>query len=165
LVIQDTTVLRSNGGGGDYLHAVIALDEADGAILGLVDGRFLRRTSGRKAERRELPIEEKESFRWLEGAEQAASVCAGADRITVIADREADIYEAFALRPEGTDLLIRAAQDRSLEDGGKLFAAQPALWRRIARCCGNAVDRRVRDRSACGRTACPLAAADDTVGL
>lgn len=127
LVIQDTTVLRSGGGGGDYLHAVIALDEADGAILGVVDGQFLHRTSGRKAERRALPIEEKESFRWLEGAEQAASVCAGAGRITVIADREADIYEAFALRPDGTDLLIRAAQDRSLEDGGKLFAALGAL--------------------------------------
>jgi hypothetical protein len=127
LVIQDTTVLRSGGGGGDYLHAAIALDEADGAILGLVDGSFLQRSSGRKAARRDFPIEEKESFRWLEGAEQAASVCAGAGRITIIADRESDIYEAFALRPQGTDLLIRAAQDRSLADGGKLFAALDAL--------------------------------------
>jgi hypothetical protein len=127
LVIQDTTVVRSHGGGGDYLHAAIALDEADGAILGLVEASFLQRSSGRKAERRALPIEEKESFRWLESAEQAASVCAGAGRITVIADREADIYEAFALRPEGVDLLIRAAQDRSLDDGGKLFAALDAL--------------------------------------
>lgn len=127
LVIQDTTVLRSSGGGGDYLHAVIALDEADGAILGVVDGGLMHRKSGRKAERRELPIEHKESFRWLEGADQAASVCAGAGRITVIADREADIYEAFALRSEGVDLLIRAAQDRSLEDGGKLFAALNGL--------------------------------------
>jgi hypothetical protein len=127
LVIQDTTVVRSAGGGGDYLHAVIALDEADGAILGLVDGGFLRRSSGKKADRRALPIEEKESFRWLEGAEQAASVCAGAGRITIVADRESDIYEAFALRPPGTDLLIRSAQDRSLADGGKLFAALDAL--------------------------------------
>jgi hypothetical protein len=127
LVIQDTTVLRSSGGGGDYLHAAIALDEADGAILGLVEGSFLHRASGRKAERRALAIEEKESFRWLEGTEQAASICAGAGRVTVIADREADIYEAFALRPAGVDLLIRAAQDRSLDDGGKLFGALDAL--------------------------------------
>ena len=48
LVIQDTTVVRSSGGGGDYLHAAIALDEADGAILGLVDGGFLRRSSGKR---------------------------------------------------------------------------------------------------------------------
>jgi len=127
LVIQDTTVVRSTGGGGDYLHAAVALDAADGAILGLVEGCFLQRTSGRKAERRGLPIEEKESFRWLEGAEQAASVCAGARRITVIADRESDIYEAFALRPDTADLLVRAAQDRSLDDGGQLFAALDAL--------------------------------------
>jgi hypothetical protein len=127
LVIQDTTVIRSEGGGGDYLHAVMAVDAQDGTILGLVDGQFLRRASGRKALRRELPIEEKESFRWLQGADAAASVCAGARRITVIADRESDIYEAFALCPEGTDLLVRAAQDRSLEDGGQLFAALDAL--------------------------------------
>lgn len=127
LVIQDTTVTRSDGGGGDYLHAALALDARDGAILGLVDGQFLQRQSGRKALRRDLPVEEKESFRWLQGADTAASVCAGARRITVVADRESDIYEAFALRPQGVELLVRAAQDRSLEDGGKLFAALDAL--------------------------------------
>ena len=127
LVIQDTTVIRSEGGGGDYLHAVIALDIEDGTILGLVDGRFLRREGGRKGLRRERPVEEKESFRWLEGADQAASVCAAARRVTVASDREGDIYEAFALRPEGVDLLVRAAQDRSLEDGGQLFATLSAL--------------------------------------
>ena len=65
----------------------MALDETDGAILGLVDGQFLQRSSGRTTARRAVPVEEKESFRWLENAEQAASVCAGAGRITVIADR------------------------------------------------------------------------------
>lgn len=127
LVIQDTTVLRSQGGGGDYLHAAIALDAEDGAILGAVDARFLSRQSGRKAERRSLPIEEKESFRWLETTDEAASVCAGARRITVVSDREADIYEAFALRPQEAELLVRAAQDRSLGDGGQLFTALDAL--------------------------------------
>lgn len=127
LVIQDTTVIRSRGGGGDYLHAVMALDARDGSILGLVDGRFLQRASGRKAQRRALPVEEKESFRWLQGADQAASVCAGARRITVVSDREGDIYEAFALRPDGVELVVRAAQDRSLGDDGKLFAALDAL--------------------------------------
>ena len=127
LVIQDTTVIRSDGGGGDYLHAVLALDAEDGAILGLVDGQFLGRASGRKALRRDLPVEEKESFRWLQGADEAASVCAGARRITVVADREGDIYEAFALRPDGVELLVRAAQDRGLDDDGKLFATLDAL--------------------------------------
>jgi hypothetical protein len=127
LVIQDTTVIRSEGGGGDYLHAVMALDAEDGAILGLVDGQCLQRSRGRKALRQALPVEMKESFRWLQGADEAASVCAGARRITMVADRESDIYEAFALRPEGVELLVRAAQDRSLEDGGRLFSALDGL--------------------------------------
>lgn len=128
LVIQDTTVLRSEGGGGDYLHVAIALDAQEDAILGVVDARFLSREAGRKVARKSLPIEEKESFRWLESADQAASVCAGAQRITVIADREGDIYEAFALRPAETELLVRAAQDRSLgQEEGLLFAALDAL--------------------------------------
>lgn len=127
LVIQDTTVVRSAGGGGDYLHAAIALDVDDGAIVGAVEARYLSRQSGRKAERRSLPVEEKESFRWLEAADQAASVCAGARRITVVCDREGDIYEAFALRPAEVELLVRSAQDRSLGDGGQLFAALDAL--------------------------------------
>ncbi len=127
LAIQDTTVLRSQGGGGEYLHAVLAVDAQDGAILGLIDGRFLVRDGGRRAARRAVPIEEKESFRWLEGADQAASVCAGAACVTVISDRESDIFEAFALRPEGAELLVRAAHDRGLEDGRSLFAAIDAV--------------------------------------
>jgi hypothetical protein len=123
LAIQDTTVLRSQGGGGDYLHAVVALDAQDGAILGLIDGQFLERSAGRRAGRRAATIEEKESFRWLQGADQAASVCAGAACVTVIADRESDIFELFALRPERAELVVRAAHDRSLADGGALFAA------------------------------------------
>jgi len=67
LAIQDTTVVRSEGGGGEYLHAVLALNAQDGAILGLIDGCFLERKGGRRAARRSTPIEEKESFRWLEG--------------------------------------------------------------------------------------------------
>lgn len=127
LAIQDTTVLRSEGGGGEYLHAVLALDAQDGAILGLIGGCFLERKEGRRAVRRSTPIEEKESFRWLEGADDAASVCAGAASVTVIADRESDIFEAFALRPERVELLVRAAHDRALADGHTLFARADAL--------------------------------------
>lgn len=127
LAIQDTTAIRSEGGGGDYLHVVLAVDALDGSILGLIDGQFLHRQGGRRAQRRGAAVEDKESFRWLQGADQAATVCAGADRVTVVADREGDIFEAFALRPEGAELLVRAAQDRSLAEGGRLFAALDAL--------------------------------------
>jgi hypothetical protein len=127
VAIQDTTVVRSSGGGGDYLHAVVAVDAEDGAILGLAHACFLSRSSGRKQTRRDRPIEEKESLRWLDGARQVASVCSSARGVTVVADRESDIYEAFARRPIGVDLLVRAAQDRVLDDGGRLFAMADAL--------------------------------------
>jgi hypothetical protein len=47
--------------------------------------------------------------------------------LTVIGDRENDIFHAFAACPTGTDLLVRAAHDRALEDGGKLFSHIDAL--------------------------------------
>ena len=127
LAIQDSTVVRSRGGGGLYLHPVLAADAESGAILGLVDARFLSRTKGKKVVRTRTPLADKESQRWLDGAEAAAKVCQAAASVTVISDREGDIYEAFALRPQGVDLLIRAAQDRALEDEGRLFESLDAL--------------------------------------
>jgi len=134
LVIQDTTVIRGEKkGAGLFLHAVIAIDAKSGALLGTVGGEFLSYTSGERARKRGRTVDEKMSRRWLTGAEQAAIHCAGAAQVTVIADRESDIYEAFARRPEGVQLLIRAAQDRAVEDGGRMFAlidAQPEMGRR-----------------------------------
>jgi hypothetical protein len=127
LVLQDTTVVRSEGGGGLYLHPALAVDAVGGAILGLTYACFLSRTWGKKADRRSRPFAEKESRRWLEATERSAQVCAAAARLTVIGDRENDIFPAFACRPEGADLLVRAAHDRALEDGGRLFAEVDAL--------------------------------------
>ena len=46
-----------------------------------------------------------------------------ASSITMVADRESDIYEAFANRPTNVHLLTRAAQNRCLADGDYLFDA------------------------------------------
>ena len=127
LAIQDTTVIRSQGGGGLYLHPVLAVDADDNAILGLIHARYLSRSSGKSAARRTKIVEDKESRRWLDGAQAAGKICAGAARVTVIADRESDIFAAFAECPAGVDMLVRAAQDRCLEDGGKLFDRIDAL--------------------------------------
>jgi len=127
LAIQDTTVVRSAGGGGLYLHPVIMVDADEGALLGLAHAEFLTRTKGLKGKRKSKSVSEKQSQRWLDGAQQAGKVAMSAARVTVIADRESDIFAAFAERPTGVDLLIRAAQDRSLEDGGRLFSTIDAL--------------------------------------
>lgn len=125
LAIQDTTSLRDDGDQRSlHLHPVIALDAADGTLLGLLHAVLLRRTGGQRKQRNSRPFAGKESHRWLEAAERAAALAAagGAARLTVIADREGDVYEMFALRPEGSDLLVRVQHDRPLrrqEQGGR----------------------------------------------
>ena len=124
LAIQDTTALRVDEKGiGLSLHPVIAVDAGDGSMLGLIDNAFLDRKGGGRGSRKERSFEEKESHRWVLGARRArALVEAGAASVTVIEDREGDIYESFALKPAGVEMLVRAAQDRALAGGGRLFA-------------------------------------------
>lgn len=127
LVIQDTTVVRSQGGGGIYLHPALAVDAEGGAVLGLTHACFLSRSEGKKAGRRAKPVKDKESQRWLDGVLASDEICQGAARVTHITDREGDIFALFAGRPQGADLLVRAAHDRALDDGGRLFARIDAL--------------------------------------
>jgi hypothetical protein len=63
LAIQDTTVIRSEGGGGLYLHPTLAVDADDGVILGLAYAEFLSRSQGKAAGRRNKVVEDKESQR------------------------------------------------------------------------------------------------------
>ena len=68
---------------------------------------------------------DKESQRWIDGLRASGRLAAaGAARVTAVADREGDIYEMFADRPEGVEVLVRAAQDRAVPEGaGKLFSS------------------------------------------
>lgn len=131
LAIQDTTSLRDDGGQRSIsAHPTIAVDAAGGTVLGLVHAQILRREGGLKARRRSRAFDDKQSRRWVDAAEAAATLRAsGARQVTVIADRESDIYAAFARKPEGVELVVRVAHDRALSEGGRLsahLAAQPA---------------------------------------
>jgi hypothetical protein len=123
LVIQDTTTLRDDGKKcSRNLHPSIAVDADTGALLGLVHATFHTRVGGKKDLCGKRPFAEKESYRWLEATLEAAKLLvAGAIRVTVVADRECDIYDEFAHCPSGVDLLVRAHHDRMLADGVKLF--------------------------------------------
>jgi hypothetical protein len=137
LAIQDTTELNyarhagrvrglgPSGNGRDpglFVHPVLAIDADSGALLGLAGMQIWTREGPASANYRTQPIEEKESYRWLKGAASAKSALASAAMVTVIGDRESDIYEEFDRIPdERTHLLTRACRDRALVDGGKLF--------------------------------------------
>ena len=138
LAIQDTTELnyaahagRVHGLGptgngidpGLFAHPVLAVDAGSGAVLGLCGMQIWTRQGPARPDYRKQPIEEKESYRWVAGAARAKTVLAAAATVTVLADRESDIYEEFARIPDAhTQLLTRACRDRSLLGGGRLFA-------------------------------------------
>ena len=124
LSIQDTTSFRDDGSGNSLVgHATIAVEAGSGALLGLIDTQILERFGGGgKRPKRRLPGD-KQSRRWMDSMQASAHLLTSAGRVTVVADREGDIFEMFACRPEGVEVLIRAAQDRVLAEGaGKLFS-------------------------------------------
>src|ERR1700686_586062 len=63
----------------------------------------------------------REARGWLEGMELVGRVVKDAASITMVADRESDIYEAYAKRPANVHLLTRAAQNRCLANGDYPF--------------------------------------------
>ena len=107
---------------GLYIHSTLALN-LEGTPLGLLNVESWARDPkehGKSAERAALPIEDKESRKWLVG--YVATVNAQRrlknTRIVNVCDREADIFDLFvcARREEGNpDLLVRATQPRKLE--------------------------------------------------
>lgn len=142
LAIEDTTELHfptheaskrgfGRGGNGEapglFLHPVLAVDATNAGVIGLVDCIVLNRTAGKVADRHGRGTEEKESHRWLQGAAMAGERLAGAALITVVADRESDVYDLFARQPSGVHLLCRSGQDRAVV-GGMVLSACCAGW-------------------------------------
>src|SRR3982074_3269525 len=86
LAIQDTTTLRDDGKQRSLnLHAMIAVDADDGGLLGLVRAVFLSPTGGQKRQCAKRLFAEKESRRWLDATQTAATLAvAGAAKVTVI---------------------------------------------------------------------------------
>jgi hypothetical protein len=116
---------------GVLVHPVVAVDAEHGGILGLVGAEVINRGPARVEDRKLRIADDKESRRWLTGAELVADLLSSAAIITVVEDREGDIYDQFARRPPNVHLLVRAAQDRSVEGDGKLFNTC-ANWSAVA---------------------------------
>ena len=70
-----------------------------------------------------VPIEAKESIRWLENMRQATALLGDPARLVHVGDRENDIYEFFcAAQAAGTHFLVRACVDRLAGDGRHTIA-------------------------------------------
>lgn len=107
------------------MHSSLAVTLA-GTPLGLTAVKFWTRTKfkGTHALRRHInptrvPIETKESYRWLENLRQSIALVGAPDRCVHVGDRESDIYELFCTAQDlGTSFLVRVHTNR--------LAGQPA---------------------------------------
>jgi hypothetical protein len=123
-------VIGKGIGRGLLLHPMIAVDADTGECLGLVGGSLWTRgetVAGRrqrKKQNRRRRLDQKESRRWIETPLAAKRVLAAAAMVTMIADREADSYQLWALVPEtNVHVLGRVYHDRKLTEGGTLTTA------------------------------------------
>lgn len=106
------------------MHASLAITP-DGLPLGLTAAKFWSRSKfkGTAALKRRInptrvPIEQKESMRWLDNLRLSTKRAGAPERCVHIGDRESDIYELYCLAEElGTGFLVRSCVDRLAEDG------------------------------------------------
>ena len=134
---------------GAFFHPLMAFD-GDGIPLGLAWQKIWKRDSlnnhlskkQRSQKRTHTPIEDKESFRWIEGIREARKVAQSCPETTCVCvgDSEADIYESF-IEPRSFEkadgsqgelhLLIRARQRRATNESGdwfKVLRAEDCLY-------------------------------------
>lgn len=134
LAVQDTTSLDytthtdTTGLGplehpahrGIFVHSALVVDPQGGVPLGLISQHTWARDPeaiGKSKKRKELPVEAKESARWLRSLKETEARLSPGVRVLTVADREADVYELFALAATlHGDWLIRARHDRQLAD-------------------------------------------------
>jgi hypothetical protein len=139
LAVQDTTMLnytthKKTKGLGDFgagpndlgliVHSALAVTPK-GIALGLLDQHIWTRDPeerGKRTEKRQKPIEEKESNKWLRSMDQSRTGVPKEIRLVHVGDREADVYEFFdhAITKQ-QDFLVRIVQNRITTEACKLF--------------------------------------------
>jgi Transposase DNA-binding/Transposase Tn5 dimerisation domain len=149
LAVQDTTSLNystlqsttglgplndSSRARGLHLHTNIAVRH-DGVAIGILDQKYWARPAEKRAakERNHLPIDQKESCKWLDSIEAAEARIEALPpeqrpRLIHVMDREGDIHEVLERLSESPHgAIIRCAQNRSVAgDVNKAFAAVEA---------------------------------------
>jgi hypothetical protein len=111
------------------MHSSLAVT-TQGLPVGLAAVKFWTRKKfkGTAALKRNInptrvPIEQKESVRWLENFRQSIELLGEPTRFVHVGDRESDIFELYCLtRDLGSHFLVRACVDRLAGDGGHTIA-------------------------------------------
>ena len=133
LAVQDTTYLNwahhpatqglgglSDAGRGIICHSTLAVTP-ERLPLGLLAQRNWVRddeTFGALPSHKKRPLEDKESIKWLDSVKALTVAREASPETTFISvgDREADVFELFAMeRPVGVELLVRASWNRVVD--------------------------------------------------
>jgi hypothetical protein len=118
---------------GLLLHTSLAVTE-QGVPLGVTAAKVWTRSKfrgtaalKRKVNPTRVPIEGKESIRWLDNLRRSTDLLGEPGRCIHVADRESDIYELFCLTRElGTHFVVRTCNDRLAGDGTHTVASEMA---------------------------------------
>jgi hypothetical protein len=121
--------LRSHTVCGILMHSSLAVT-TEGLPLGLTAVKFWTRKKfkgtaalKKKINPTRVPIEEKESIRWLDNLGQSTDLVGDPGRCVHIGDRESDIYELFCLAQQrGAHFVVRTCVDRLAGEGDHTIA-------------------------------------------
>jgi hypothetical protein len=153
LSIQDTTYFKFDalvdnrryeqkkkfeGMHGIVMHHTLAVSSS-GIPLGVITQKMYDRNIGSyrkdRREHQKLPIEEKESFRWIESLRQCHELSKDykIKKFVTVCDRECDIYEFLhEARKLDENYVVRSAKNRCLEDGKSNYTRSGAkVWDEI----------------------------------
>jgi hypothetical protein len=116
---------------GILMHSSLAVTTA-GLPSGLAAIKFWTRDQfkgcnalKKKINPTRVPIEQKESFRWLENVKQSTALLGDPRCCVHIGDRESDIYELFCTAQKaGTHFLLRTCVDRLAGDGNHMIGEE-----------------------------------------
>lgn len=111
---------------GILMHSSLVLTP-EGIPLGFAAKKFWNRDKFknvkalyRRKNATRIPIEKKESYRWIEGVRNSNRLLGNPNRIVHVGDREADIYDFFqAAEEDKSHYLVRIKVDRRTEDETK----------------------------------------------
>lgn len=114
---------------GLHLHSTFVVN-SDGLPLGILRAECEAREVKSKEDKRptaNIPIEEKNTFAWIQGLRDCVDISREMPQTKVISvmDREADFYELFNEHRKNprVEVLVRAKHNRAIASGEKLFSA------------------------------------------
>jgi hypothetical protein len=128
---EDIGPVRRDDNAGFFCHPMLVIDPSNQLPIGIssidIWNRSWDKLNKHERDYHYQDIKEKESYRWILSAQRTKELLTAASCITIIGDRESDIYDEFVTIPDQrTHLLIRSSINR------KLFGEDQNLFEKLS---------------------------------